>query len=192
MPSTLLTGCLNQWFLIVTRSSWWILPYCNLLWGWFDVCPWASLSACSLLLHCVGEAFHLTNLPSAVGKSWSQLHHQCKQKSCECWDHSISNFGYRWGRQRKAGNDNYLLEPSDAISTLVQWDSPRLGVVVVKVFTNSPYLPLGTLPLFTCTEPPIQWALQPPNSPLLCCTYTGCSHILPLRSSFHERKREMG
>ena len=29
-------------------------------------------------------------------------------------------------------------------SQLVQWDSPELGVVVVKVFINLPYLPQGS------------------------------------------------
>ena len=33
---------------------------------------------------------------------------------------------------------------SDALSTLVQWDSSKPGVVVVKVFTNLPYLPWGS------------------------------------------------
>ena len=37
------------------------------------------------------------------------------------------------------------LESSDTLSALVQWDSPEWGVVVVKVFTNSPYLLWGSL-----------------------------------------------
>ena len=36
------------------------------------------------------------------------------------------------------------MEPSDALSTLVQWDSPKPGVIVVKVFTNLPHLLLGS------------------------------------------------
>ena len=33
------------------------------------------------------------------------------------------------------------MDPSDTLSSLVQQDSPEPGVVVEKVFTNSPYLP---------------------------------------------------
>ena len=87
MPSTFLTKCHNhhlsfdQWSLIVRMSSWQIPLCCNLLWEWVDVCPWTSLSGHSPLLHCVGEMFFLTNLPSAVRKGPDWLHHQCWQKS---------------------------------------------------------------------------------------------------------------
>ena len=116
MYCTLLTGYHNlhfsvsHWFLIVMMSSWWILLYWILLWGWVDFCPWASLSAHYLLSHCIREACHLTNLLTAVGKSWGQLHYQCGQKNYEHWNHSLGNFGYRWGRQEKSGNDNCLLQ----------------------------------------------------------------------------------
>ena len=36
------------------------------------------------------------------------------------------------------------VETLDAPLTIVQWDSPEPGVVVVKVFTNSPHLPWGS------------------------------------------------
>ena len=36
------------------------------------------------------------------------------------------------------------VQPSDTLSTLVQQDSPKPGVLVVKVFTNSPHLTLGS------------------------------------------------
>ena len=38
-------------------------------------------------------------------------------------------------------SDQAKVEPLDALLTLVQWDWPDPGVVVVKVFTNSPHLP---------------------------------------------------
>ena len=41
-------------------------------------------------------------------------------------------------------SDQVKMEPSDTLSALVQWDSPELGVVVLKVFTNSPYFPWGS------------------------------------------------
>ena len=41
--------------------------------------------------------------------------------------------------------DQAKVGPLDAPSTLVQWDSPEPGVVVVKVFTNSPHLLWGSL-----------------------------------------------
>ena len=37
-------------------------------------------------------------------------------------------------------SDQAKVEPSDALSTLVQWDPLKTGVTVVKVFTNSPHL----------------------------------------------------
>ena len=36
------------------------------------------------------------------------------------------------------------VDPSEALYTLLQQDSPKLSVVVVKIFTNSPYLPQGS------------------------------------------------
>ena len=47
-------------------------------------------------------------------------------------------------------SDQVKVEPSDALLTLVQWDSPKPGVVVVKVFTNSPH-PLHGGPLAPLT-----------------------------------------
>ena len=37
-------------------------------------------------------------------------------------------------------SDQVKVEPLDALLTIVQWDSPKPGVVVVKVFTNLPHL----------------------------------------------------
>ena len=42
-------------------------------------------------------------------------------------------------------SDQRKLEPSDMLSTLVQWDSPDPGIVVVKIFTNMPFSPRGIL-----------------------------------------------
>ena len=36
------------------------------------------------------------------------------------------------------------VEPSEVLPTLLQWDSHKLSVVVVKIFANSPYLPWGS------------------------------------------------
>ena len=38
-------------------------------------------------------------------------------------------------------NDQVKVEPLDMLSALVQWDLPKPGVVVVKVFTKSPHYP---------------------------------------------------
>ena len=40
--------------------------------------------------------------------------------------------------------DQAKVEPSDTLSTLVEQDSPKPGVVVVKVFTNPPHLLQGS------------------------------------------------
>ena len=41
-------------------------------------------------------------------------------------------------------HDQANVESSEALSILCQWDSPKLSVVVVKIFANSPYLPQGS------------------------------------------------
>ena len=41
-------------------------------------------------------------------------------------------------------HDQAKVEPSEALSTLVHWDSSELNIVVVKIFTNSPYLWQGS------------------------------------------------
>ena len=41
-------------------------------------------------------------------------------------------------------HDHVKVEPLEVFSTLVQWDSPELSIVVMKIFTNSPYLPQGS------------------------------------------------
>ena len=85
--------------------------------------------------------------------------------------------------------DQVKVEPSDALLTLVQWDSPKPSVIVVKVLTTlphllqgsfrSPYLDVTTLSVSTLTT----------QSHLPSCICAGCSLILSLRSSFHKRKR---
>ena len=41
-------------------------------------------------------------------------------------------------------HDQAKVEPSEALSTLVQCDSPKSSVVVVTIFTNSLYLQWGS------------------------------------------------
>ena len=41
-------------------------------------------------------------------------------------------------------SDEAKVKPSAALLTLVQWDSPRPGVVVMKVFSNLPYFLQGS------------------------------------------------
>ena len=41
-------------------------------------------------------------------------------------------------------HDQVKVESSEVLSILCQWDSPKLNVVVVKIFANSPYLPQGS------------------------------------------------
>ena len=85
------------------------------------------------------------------GKSWGWLPHQSRQKSYRHWNHSLSDFSYRWGRGGKWGLitafcriDEAKVESVDTFLTLVQHGSPKPGVVVVKAFTNTPHLPWGS------------------------------------------------
>ena len=48
-------------------------------------------------------------------------------------------------------SDQVKVEPSDVLSTLVQWDYPKPGIIVVKIFTNSPFLPRGPFAPLTWT-----------------------------------------
>ena len=41
-------------------------------------------------------------------------------------------------------HDQAKMESSEALSSLYQQDFPELSIVVVKIFTNSPYLPQGS------------------------------------------------
>ena len=41
-------------------------------------------------------------------------------------------------------HDQAKAEPTEVFSALVQQESPKPSVVVVKIFTNSPYLPWGS------------------------------------------------
>ena len=86
-------------------------------------------------------------------------------------------------------SDQVQVEALGAFLTLVYWDSPKPGVVVVKVFTNSPYLPQGFfnspyLDVTTLSAGALTG--QFPLVPMCLCRLL---HILPVRSSFHERKR---
>ena len=134
MPSTLLMGChihhlsISQWFLIVMMSSWQTLLYCNLSQRMSGCLPMGfPIWAPSIFTLC-WRGFHPTNLLRTFEKSWGWLHHQHRQKSYEHWNHSLGNFGYKWGRWGKAGmitafcrSDWAKVEPSDALLSLVQW-----------------------------------------------------------------------
>ena len=85
-----------------------------------DACPWTSLFAHHLFSCCVRESFHQTNFLSSVGEG------KLGMTTAFC------------------RTDQAKVEPSDAFSTLVQWESPKPGVVVVNVFTNSSHLPWGS------------------------------------------------
>ena len=87
--------------------------------------------------------------------------------------------------------DQVKVEPLDVLLTLVQQDLPQPSVVVVKIFTSSPYLLWGSFgsPYLVITPLSVGASTA---SHLPCCACTGCSHILPLRLSCHKRKRGMG
>ena len=44
-------------------------------------------------------------------------------------------------------SDQAKVEPLVMLPTLVQWDSHQLAMVVMKIFTNSPYFPWGSFGL---------------------------------------------
>ena len=75
-------------------------------------------------------------------------------------------------------SDQAKLEPSAALSTLVQQYSPKPGIVVVKVFTNSPHLPWGSFSSPYLDVTTLSVGTLTPNSHLPCCACTGCSPIL--------------
>ena len=64
-------------------------------------------------------------------------------------------------------SDQAKMEPSVMLLTLVQWDLHELAVVLMKIFTNSPYFPWGPfglsfLDIATLSEgtPTIQFPLS--------------------------------
>ena len=162
--------------------------------GWVDVHPWASLS-CAICFGILSE------------RLFSQL------TSSALWRKAGANFITKAGRRATNieiaplailvtdgvgeeklgmitafwGTDQAKVETSDPFSTLVQWNSPKPCVVVVKVFTNSPHLLWGSFgsPYLDITA-------------LSMATLTAQLHLhrllpySPLRSFSCKRKREMG
>ena len=112
------TQCLPLFLQDVTTNDYWLLQGDHgrsffaavFLGGQMNVHTCAFLFAHHLFSHCVREACLPTNLLSPVGNSWSWLPHQSWQKSYKHWNHSLSNFSYRWGRGEKAGADNCFLQ----------------------------------------------------------------------------------
>ena len=95
----------------------------------------------------VSEAFIPTNLLSSVGKAGADFTTKVgRVTSVEIA--SLAILVMNRVSEEKLGmitafcrTDQAKVKPSDTLSTFFQWDSPKPGLVVVKVFTNSPHLP---------------------------------------------------
>ena len=154
MPSTFLTGCHNyhlsvdQWSLIVMMSSWQIPLCCNLSLR-ISGCPSMNFPIWALCFCIVSERlFACLTSPALWGKARADFITNASRKatSTEITPLAILIMqGVGEGRlaiiPTFCQSDQAKVEPSDVLSTLVQQDSPEPSVVVVKIFTNSTYLP---------------------------------------------------
>ena len=110
-----------------------------------------GLSACFLLSHCVREAFHPTNLPNTVGNAGANFITNAGRRAMSTEITSLAILVMDGEGKGKLGmittfcrSDQAKVEHSDTLTTIVLPDSPKPGVVVTKVFTNSPYLSQGS------------------------------------------------
>ena len=91
-------------------------------------------------------------------------------------------------------HDQAKVGPSEALSTLLQWDSPKPSIVVDKIFTNSPYLPWGSfsLPYLDITTLSVgTLAAHLPLAWLCLCrllSYSSTQVILPFEKDDKELK----
>ena len=115
------------------------LPYlgtlCFHVWCWRGSLPGWSPQSC-------GARPELTSSPTPAEKQWV--------RRLSPWQFMVTN-GVDEGSLGMVTifchSDQAKVEPLAMLSTLLQWDSPELGVVVMKIFTNSPYFPWGSIGL---------------------------------------------
>ena len=89
-------------------------------------------------------------------------------------------------------HDYVKVEPPEVLSTLVQQDSPKPSVVVVKIFTNSPYLPQGSFSFPYLDVTSLSVGATTTQFPLAWLCLCRLPFILPLRLSCHIRGRKRG
>ena len=89
----------------------------------------------------------MLDIPCNVGEGLGGIHHQQWPRDKQ-GSHPYGNLGYRWGGGRKPGHGDHLLLPpstkmeaSNALSALCQCSSLETSVVVVRRYTNTPYIP---------------------------------------------------
>ena len=109
----------------------------------------------TLFFYIVSEDhFSWAGFHGAVGPGWSQVHYQlCRKTMSKEINVDLWEIG-----EVSLGMVTVFCHPSGALSCtfdLIPVDSPELGLVVVKIFTNSPYIPQGVfwLPLPWCNHP---------------------------------------
>ena len=80
------------------------------------------------------------------------------------------------------------VEPSEVLSTLLQWNSPKPSMVMVKIFANSPYLPQGSFgsPYLDVTI--LSTGTLTAQFPLVQLCVCRLLFFCPLKSSCHMRR----
>ena len=97
-----------------------------------------------------GEAFHLHSIPCNVGEGQNRIYHQHSQKISR-EDIPMAILVTDRVEEGNLGMvtifcqpDQSKMEASDAVYALHQHDSPDPGVVVVRRYINTPYIPGGS------------------------------------------------
>ena len=118
--------------------------------GGVEVHPWASISGHSPIPDCNGETFHSPGISSM----WRKVRMEFIANTA--WKISgeiIPMVVLVTNRVEEGGlgmvttfchHDQAKVEPSEVLSTIHQCNSPEPSIVVVKIFTNSPYFPWGS------------------------------------------------
>ena len=105
---------------------------------------------CSLIQDYIREAFCLHSIPCNLGKGQNGNHHLQWPKN-KWGSHPDGDLVYRWGGGGNLGmvttfchHNQAKMEPSDAFSALWQCDLLEPSVVLVRRYTNTPYIPQGS------------------------------------------------
>ena len=157
---TFLTRCHNlNWWSLDAMISFWRTPPCfSFLWGWVDVCPWIPYLGTLCFCVMLERLFAWVASPSMCGQAGVNFisnsdRQTMSEKIIPMAILVTDRVGegivglttvFCWSNQKK-------VELSNVLSFLVQWDSPDLGIVVVKIFTNMAFLQGGLLASPTLT-----------------------------------------
>ena len=118
------------------------------------------------------EFFACIASPNIWGKGWSGIYHSHwpKDQSGSCTHVVLVIDSIREGDVRLVmtfcHNDQAKVEASDTILAVCQWDLSELSMVVVRRYTDMPYIPKGTSQPLYLDVSMLQWGTSSTQFPL--------------------------